>query len=110
ENTNIVVPSESLNNVSVGALAGNIEEGENSDVTPLNIYPAYYTRKFHYDYKQQVNGGEFKKNQKNKHLNKPDLVFDGGDYFNDDSGIEVLAREGEYYKRTAGTSLATPLI
>lgn len=110
ENTNIVVPSESLNNVSVGALAGNIEEGENSDVTPLNIYPAYYTRKFHYDYNQQINGVRFKNNQKNKHLNKPDLVFDGGDYFNDDSGIEVLAREGEYYMRTAGTSLATPLI
>lgn len=50
QNTNISEPSESLNNVSVGALAGNLEDGDNSDITPLNIYPAYYSRKFHLDY------------------------------------------------------------
>jgi hypothetical protein len=110
ENTNIAVPSESLNNISVGALAGNIEDGENTDITPLNIYPAYYTRKFHFDYNQKINGKKLQQNQKNKHLNKPDLVFDGGDYFNSSSGIEVLTHEGEFYTRTAGTSLATPLI
>jgi subtilisin family serine protease len=110
ETTNICPPAESLNNISVGALAGNIEENENSDVTPLNIYPAYYTRKSHFDFNQKINSTNLKKNRKNKFLNKPDLVFDGGDHFNFDSGIEVLMTEGEWYSRSVGTSLATPLI
>jgi hypothetical protein len=79
ENTNISIPSESLNNISIGALAGNLESGDNSDITPANIYPAYYSRKFHFDYEQKLNTTNFNRNQKNKNLNKPDLVFDGGD-------------------------------
>ncbi|QXP58906.1 S8 family peptidase [Olleya sp. HaHaR_3_96] len=111
ENTNISTPSESLNNLSIGALAGNLEEDDNSDITPNNIYPAYYTRKFHFDYEQKVNTQPFNRNQKNKNLNKPDLVFDGGDYLRDKSGIEVLARPNDnFFRRTAGTSLSTPLI
>lgn len=111
ESTNISNPSESLNNISIGALAGNLEDGDNSDVTPTSIYPAYYTRKFHFDYEQKVNSTDFKQNQKNKNLNKPDLVFDGGDLFNSQSGMEVIASPADnYYKRTAGTSLSTPLI
>lgn len=111
ENTNISVPSESLNNLSIGALAGNLEDGDNSDLTPNNIYPAYYTRKFHFDYDQKLNTTNFNQNQKNRHLNKPDLVFDGGDLLNDQSGIEVLASPiDNYFKRTSGTSLSTPLV
>lgn len=114
ENTNISTPSESLNNISVGALAGNIESKDNSDITPFNIYPAYYSRKFHFDYEQKLNSTVFNRNQKNKHLNKPDLVFDGGDLLNAQSGIEVLSVPGinpdNYFTRTAGTSLSTPLI
>ncbi|MBL4905789.1 MAG: S8 family peptidase [Flavobacteriaceae bacterium] len=111
ENTNISTPSESLNNLSIGALAGNIEDSDNSDLTPSNIYPAYYTRKFHFDYEQKINATDFNRNQKNKHLNKPDLVFDGGDLLNAQSGIEVIASPaGNYFKRTAGTSLSCPLI
>jgi Subtilase family len=112
EDTNICIPSESLNNISVGALAGNLElERDFSDVTPNMIYPAYYTRKFHYDYSQLINSQNIK--VKNKHLNKPDLVFEGGDLFKDEAGIEILKSpipNGEYYGRTCGTSLATPLI
>lgn len=111
ENTNISIPSESLNNLSIGALAGNLEGDDNSDVTPANIYPAYYSRKFHFDYEQNLNKTNFNRNQKNKNLNKPDLVFDGGDLLNDKSGIEVLASPADnYFRRTAGTSLSTPLI
>ena len=111
ENTNICTPSESINNLSIGALAGNIEDNDNSDLTPVNIYPAYYTRKFHFDYDQKINTTDFKQNQKNKNLNKPDLVFDGGDLLNAQSGIEVLGSPADnYFKRTAGTSLASPLI
>ncbi len=111
ENTNISIPSESLNNLSIGALAGNMENGDNSDITPANIYPAYYSRKFHFDYEQKVNTTNFSRNQKNKHLNKPDLVFDGGDLLNEESGIEVIASPADnYFRRTSGTSLSTPLI
>tara|TARA_R100000935_G_scaffold21946_1_gene40703 strand:+ start:45337 stop:47754 length:2418 start_codon:yes stop_codon:yes gene_type:complete len=111
ENTNISIPSESLNNLSIGALAGNIEDSDNSDLTPANIYPAYYTRKFHFDYEQKINTTDFTRNQKNKHINKPDLVFDGGDLLNPQSGIEVIASPADnYFNRTAGTSLSSPLI
>lgn len=111
ENTNISTPSESLNNLSIGALAGNLEDGDNSDLTPNNIYPAYYTRKFHFDYEQKLNTTNFNQNQKNKHLNKPDLVFDGGDLLNAQSGIEIIASPADsYFRRTAGTSLSAPLI
>jgi subtilisin family serine protease len=115
QSTNISEPSESLNNISVGALAGNLEGGLNSEITPGEELPAYYTRKFHYDYEQPINGTDFIKSQKNKHLNKPDLVFDAGDLFNFDSGLEVLcspipAEGPRYFSRSCGTSLATPLI
>ncbi|NII23554.1 S8 family peptidase [Pseudoflavitalea sp. X16] len=114
EDTNIFAPSDSLNNLSIGALAGNIEEGDNSDVTPLNIYPAYYTRKFHWDYTATVNGSSLKRGQRNKYLNKPDLVYDGGDLFSYDAGIEVLSAggraTGRFFFRTCGTSIATPLL
>lgn len=111
ENTNISTPSESLNNLSIGALAGNLEVGDNSDLTPSNIYPAYYTRKFHYDYEQKVNTTNFSKNQKNKQLNKPDLVFDGGDLLTEKSGIEIIASPADgYFRRACGTSLSTPLV
>lgn len=112
EDTNICVPSESLNNISVGALAGNLENIDNTDITPNEIYPAYYTRKFHYDYSQNLNSQPIK--QKNKHLNKPDFVFEGGDLFNNKSGIEILRSPiitiDKYYGRSCGTSLATPLL
>jgi subtilisin family serine protease len=112
--TNIQEPSESLNNVSVGALAGNLEVGSNQDITPASEYPAYYSRKFHYDYTQQVNSTNFQVNQNNKHLNKPDLVYEGGDLFEYPSGLEILrtplSTTERYFGRNSGTSLATPLI
>lgn len=110
ENTNICEPSDSLNNISVGALAGNLEPGDNSDISPSSIHPAYYTRKFHLDFDQKINGIELGQNQKNKNLNKPDFIYEGGDLFTDDAGMEVLTEAGKYYTETAGTSLSTPLI
>lgn len=115
ESTNISEPSESMNNLSVGAIAGNLEDGQTSDITPGEELPAYYTRKFHYDYEQQIHGSDFQRNQRNKHLNKPDVVFDGGDLFRREAGIEIIRtpieQEGRrYFGRSAGTSLATPLV
>lgn len=113
ESTNILEPSESLNNVSVGALAGNLEKPASSDITPADELPAYYTRKFHFDFEQKINGVKLIKSQRNKHINKPDLVFDGGDLFKPESGIEILKSNigtGEFFGRDCGTSLATPLV
>lgn len=112
--TNIQEPSESLNNLSIGAIAGNLEGDNTHNVTPASNYPAYYTRKFHLDYNQEINGTLLSRNQKNKHLNKPDLVFEGGDHFAYDSKMEVLRspldETEKYFGRSCGTSLATPLI
>ena len=55
ESTNIAKPSESYNNLSIGALAGNLESGLTSDISPSEELPAYYTRKFHYDWKFRRN-------------------------------------------------------
>lgn len=112
EDTNICVPSESLNNISVGAMAGNLEDIDHSDITPVNFYPAYYTRKFHFDYSQLINKSEVK--VKNSNLNKPDFVMEGGDLFEYNSGMQILRSPitdtEKFYGRTCGTSLATPLL
>lgn len=112
--TNLKEPAESLNNISVGALAGNLEDGDATDISPLAELPAYYTRKFHYDITQDLNGTPQSTRQYSRHLNKPDLVIDGGDIHREESGIEILSAPGtatgNYFGRTAGTSIAAPLV
>lgn len=111
ETTNICTPSESLNNITVGALAENFTEDDTSGITPSKIYPASYARKFHFDYNQQINGTDFSRNQKNKNLVKPDLIFAGGDLLDENAGIEGFSlNAGEFYTRNAGSSFSTPLI
>ncbi|HAH38191.1 MAG TPA: hypothetical protein DCL81_17335 [Algoriphagus sp.] len=113
EFTNLQEPAESMNNISVGALAGNFENGVTDGITPAREYPAYYSRKFHWDISITINGSKLKKSQKNKHLVKPDLVFEGGDYLSQEAAMEVLTSPQDnspYYGRLAGTSLATPLV
>lgn len=114
QNTNIATPADSLNNITVGALAGNFENKAEFGITPAKELPAIYSRKFHYDFSKDVNGTKFINSQKNKYLNKPDLVHFGGDLFEFEAGIEVLRSPlndtEKYYTRTCGTSLATPLV
>lgn len=114
QSTNICPPAESMNNVSVGALADNFGQNYGEGITPAKELPAFYTRKFHIDYKQRLNGTDFNKFQKNKFLVKPDLIFNGGDLFEQNAGIEVLtspvAQHDKYFSRSAGTSLSTPLV
>ncbi|MDM1555879.1 S8 family serine peptidase [Chryseobacterium indologenes] len=113
EDTNICSPAESLNNISIGAIADNLEEGDNSDVTPSSLYPAHYTRKFHIDFNKEINGVNISR-LKNKNLNKPDFIMEGGDLFALNSGINILtsplADVERFYGKTSGTSLATPLL
>lgn len=110
KSTNICVPSESLNNLSIGALAGNLQIDDKSDISPSANHPAYYSRKSHFDYNHDLHNKPFKKNQRNKYLNKPDLVFEGGDLHRDDSGMEVLRDPSDFYAKTSGTSLSAPLV
>ncbi|MDR6527212.1 S8 family peptidase [Chryseobacterium rhizosphaerae] len=113
EDTNICSPAESLNNISVGAIADNLEEGDNSDITPSSLYPAHYTRKFHIDFNKEINGVNISR-LRNKNLNKPDFIMEGGDLFALNSGINILtsplADVERFYGKTSGTSLATPLL
>lgn len=111
ETTNICTPSESLNNVTIGALAENFAQEDKSGITPAKEYPASYTRKFHFDYNQQINGTDFSRNQKNKNLVKPDMIFAGGDLLDENAGIEVFSvTTGQFYTRNAGSSFSTPLV
>ena len=114
EDTNICSPSESLNNISVGAIAHNLENNDCSDITPSALYPAHYTRKFHIDFNQEINGSKINANSRNKNLNKPDFMMEGGDLFNYNSGMQILRSTmvdaEKFYGRTCGTSLATPLL
>lgn len=111
--TNLQEPSESMNNISVGALAGNFETAITDGITPAKEYPAIYSRKSHWDGTGLINGKKLKDTQHNKYLYKPDLVFEGGDYVSLEAGMEVLSSpqsSSPYFARMAGTSLATPLI
>jgi hypothetical protein len=111
ECSNISLPSESLNNMTVGAIADNLNPDAISHLTLSKELPAYYTRKFHYDYSQKINDTPFQDNQKNSKLFKPDIVMPGGDVLNNDSSMQVIGLGilGDFYIQSAGTSLAAPL-
>jgi hypothetical protein len=109
--TNIKSPAESMNNVSVGACAGNFEAGITTGIAVDGSFPAIYTSKFHYNY----HDGILNIRQKNKYLKKPDVIYNGGDWDNTgDSSItgliHVSARTGEYFSRSTGTSFSAPLL
>lgn len=110
ESSNICEPSESMNNITVGAIAENFIDNP-TDLTTDKAYPTYYTKKFHIDYAQPILGLNFKRKQCNKNIFKPDIVMPGGDWLSKDSSMYVLGRGGlfNFYELSAGTSLATPL-
>ncbi|WP_158860822.1 S8 family peptidase [Lunatibacter salilacus] len=110
--TNICTPAESMNNITVGALAENYRNDTQPDLSLDKNLPAYYSRKNHYDFKQRINGGILSHNHGNRNLFKPDIVMPGGDVLQIDSGMQVLGfgeLGNDYYIFDSGTSLATPL-
>lgn len=112
EATNICIPSESYNNITVGAIAENFQNGSLTDLTPLKELPAYYTRKYYIDPLKKINGTNFQDSQKNKNLCKPDIVMPGGDRRDSAAGMQVFGfglNGNDFYNLDSGTSLAAPL-
>jgi len=112
EATNLCVPAESLNNITVGATAENLDAGSPSGLTPFKELPAYYTRKWHLDYTRKVNGRVISRKQTNHNIRKPDIVMPGGDILLEACRMQVLGlgeNASDFYVREAGTSLAAPL-
>jgi hypothetical protein len=110
-NANLFSPSESMNNVTIGAVAGNFENNDNECISPDGYFPAIYTRKFHINW----NHHSINKTRENKMLFKPDVAFYGGDYDinlnSEKAGLKVLStKTGMFYDRHIGTSLSAPLI
>lgn len=111
---NLCVPSESMNNMSVGAISESFNKKHiNEGLSLGKEYPAYYSRKYHIDYNAKINGTLFKNYQKNKNLFKPDIVMPGGDQLDIDSQMLILAPRkdgsGLFIDKNSGTSYATPL-
>lgn len=110
---NLCEPSESMNNMSVGAIAESYNPDHAHGLSFGREFPAYYSRKYYIDYNSLINGTRFKNNQKNKNLFKPDIVMPGGDQLNVMSRMLVLSPRidglGLRIEQNSGTSYATPL-
>jgi len=119
---NFSSPAESMNNITVGSIADNLEQKVNSQQFSIKKhYPAYYTRLLHIDFGLN----DFTKNQRNKSLVKPDVLAPGGDgqkiisnsgfdiFESGDcpAGLKVISsKEGEFFMKTSGTSLSVPFV
>lgn len=111
ESTNICSPAESMNNVTVGAIAYNGHDESQTDLTLSAYLPAYYSRKYNIDYNGLINNTRFKNNQKNKNIFKPDIVMPGGDLLSPESRMQIICRNdsGLGYDKMSGTSFSAPL-
>lgn len=116
EATNICTPAESMNNITVGAAAGSLRDGNFEGVAISKEFPALYSRKSHIDLFSL-----FPKNKINKHHFKPDIIEFGGDYEFGRSNsyigqglkasMEVLsANPAESFCNEIGTSFSAPLV
>lgn len=113
--TNLCTPSDSLNNITVGAAAENLNNDVFYGISPGREYPAMYTRKGHIDLK-----AVYPKTKTNKHFFKPDVIECGGDVgfynsttldFMDHSSMTVLSARPEIgITCSTGTSLSAPLV
>ena len=109
--TNLNEPAESMNNMTVGALADNMRDGDQTHMSLGNGFPAYYTKKYYIDYNGEINGTKFNQNQRNSHIFKPDIVMPGGDLLSEESAMKVISTNalGLCYIKNSGTSYAAPL-
>lgn len=109
EQSNLQTPADSMNNVTVGAIADNLSGESFGGFSVDNNLPAVYSRKFHYDWT-----GDLKRSIINHKLVKPDILMPGGDYDRETNpdvyGMQVLSSiPGVFFNKTPGTSYAAPL-
>jgi len=112
--TNLSTPADSLNNVTVGAAAENLNGDTFYGISSGREYPTLYSRKGHIDL-----AAVFPRNKSNKNYFKPDVIDCGGDlgFYNpsaidyiDNSAMAVLSARPELgYILETGTSLSAPL-
>jgi hypothetical protein len=108
---NINSPSDSMNNISCGAIASNLEPYNIDCFSDAEEFPASYTRKLNIN-RSAVN---YNANRVSKHITKPDLCYYGGDIdFRKEiinTGLNILsAQTGIFYDRGIGTSLSAPFL
>lgn len=108
---NLSTPAESMNNVTVGAVADCLRGGVFFGISPQREFPTLYTRKGH------INLSKFKNKQNSRYF-KPDLLECGGDYEKDGNFIgtgskatmNILSADPtESFYQDAGTSFSAPL-
>jgi hypothetical protein len=117
EEANLFSPAESMNNITIGASASNLENNDQLRISPAGSVPAIYTRKFHINWKHEAmlfKNGRNNFFRTNKNLFKPDVCYEGGEYDNDlnhaTTGLKIVSTEpGIFFDRSIGTSYATPL-
>jgi hypothetical protein len=112
--TNLSTPADSLNNITVGAAAENLNDGPFYGISFGREYPTLYSRKGHIDLTVV-----FPRNKTNKNYFKPDVIDCGGDFgfynpstidYMDNSAMAVLSARPELGNiLETGTSLAAPL-
>ncbi len=110
DESNLKTPADSMNNVTVGAIADNLTNGAFDGFSVDRNYPAVYSRKFHYDWDDD----DLKQSIVNLKLTKPDFLLPGGDYDREISpdvyGIKVLSADPRFnFNIMPGTSYAAPL-
>lgn len=118
ETANIAPPAESMNNITIGAIADNFN-GNPGSLSPSKEFPTIYSRKLHYNFDDRE---VFNTQTGNQYIRKPDILISGGDYtefqflgsteydHGGESGLEVLSAElSERTFYAIGTSYSAPL-
>jgi len=118
ENSNLCSPAESMNNITIGAIASNLEGNDLDRISPVGTVPAIYTRTFHVNWKHASilnRSGKTNWLRANKKIFKPDVCECGGDYdkelYSITTGIKVLSNQtGIFFERNTGTSYSAPFV
>ena len=118
EYTNLCPPAESMNNMTVGAIASNLEENDLKRISPVGNVPAIYTSTFHVNWKHPAmlnKRGQTNWFRANKKIFKPDVCECGGDFDKTldptFTGLKILSNKtGIFFERNPGTSYSTPFV
>ncbi|MEO9872928.1 S8 family peptidase [Ekhidna sp.] len=114
EDSNLCTPAESMNNLIVGASAGNLMSDVFNGISPSPEFPALYSRTCYINLEEL-----YPVNKQNRNLFRPDVIYEGGDFEKMgpfigtglQASIELLSAKPETgYFRDVGTSFSTPLV